>query len=144
MQKMVSAFVVIVCAAGCVVPLPSKVTAGHKYSKQEIAFLDLPNSTRAEVLSTLGEPLVEIGSPGVLLYTWEKTTRVKVYPPDDIGGVHLDAHPSTIKGDPQEWGLFIAYDERGYVTAHEVRRIGTTELTEACVQWRQSKIQNQR
>lgn len=141
MHKLISACVVVFCAVGCVVPLPSKVTSGHRFSKEEIAFLDLPNTTREEVVSTLGEPLVDV-PPGVLLYSWETTRRTEVVPPEEIGGVHL--HPSIVNGDPREWGLFIAYDEGGYVTAHEVRRIGTAEFTRACVEWQQKKAQKGR
>jgi hypothetical protein len=142
MLRLISVGMVIFWAGGCVVPLPSKVSGGHKYSKEEIAFLDLPNTTREEVLSTLGEPLVEV-PPGVLLYAWETTRRVQVTPlvPEEMGGVHLDAHPTVANGDPREWGLFVAYDERGYVTAHEVRRIGTAGFTQACVEWQQSRAQ---
>ena len=141
MLRLISVFVVMFCVGGCVVPLPSKVTGGHRYSKEEIAFLDLPDTTREEVLSTLGEPLVEV-PPGVLLYAWETTRRTEVVPPEEIGGVHLE--PTIANGDPREWGLFIAYDERGYVTAHEVRKIGTAEFTRACVEWQQSRAQKGR
>jgi len=141
MLKLISVGMVMFFAGGCVVvPLPSTVSGGHRFSKEEIAFLDLPSTTREEVLATLGEPLVEV-PPGVLLYAWETTRRVQVAPlvPE---GVHLDAQPTTVNSDPREWGLFIAYDERGYVTAHEVRRIGTAEFTRACVEWQQSKAQS--
>lgn len=142
MQNRLSLCLLTFCAVGCVVPLPSTVTSGHRYSKQEIAFLDLPGTTREEVLSTLGEPVMEVPGSGVLLYVWKKTPRAEFIPPDQVGKVHLDTHSSTIEGEPQQWGLFIAYDERGYVTAHETRKFdGTAGFSQACIGWRQSKTQ---
>jgi hypothetical protein len=144
MHKLISVCVLMSCVGGCIIPLPSKVTAGHEYTEEGIAFLNLPNTTREEVLSTLGEPLLEVSSPGVLLYAWETTSRTQVSPPDNVGGIQLHAHSFILKGDPCEWGLFVAYDERGYVTAHEVRKIGTAELDQACVEWQQSKTRERR
>jgi hypothetical protein len=142
MQKIIPICLVMLWVSGCVVPEPLKVTAGHEFPKEGLAFLDLPNTTRQEVLSTLGDPLLDVPGPGVFLYTWETTRSYDVSVlPDEIG--HLKMHPSPIVVDanPRRWGLFIAYDERGYVTAHEIRKIGPTGLAQACIDWKQSKIQ---
>jgi len=58
-------------------PLKEEVSAEHKYSAEAIRFLDSSNVTRAEVVSTLGSPLVESSESRVLLYSWE-TTRTLV------------------------------------------------------------------
>lgn len=117
------AFVFVLNATGCVIPEETKVTGGHKYSKGSLAFLDLPGTTREEVIASLGPPLLESRDSRTLLYAWETTSRwVSVYP---------EAHFRH----PREWGLFIAYDERGFVSAHEVRRVGVDTLEEACSEW---------
>jgi hypothetical protein len=118
-------------------PVPPDVTAGHKFSKEETAFLDSPNTTRQEVLSTLGDPLLEVLNSRVLLYHWETESLIAIPRTGDVGG------DTWNRADPREWGLFIAYDERGYVTAHEVRRIAASGLTEACIEWQQSKTRKQ-
>ena len=138
MRETAHVLLLMLCLGGCVLPHPSMVTSGHKYSTKEIAFLDLPGTTREEVLSTLGEPLLEVPSPGVLLCVWEVTPRHEVVLPDEVGGVQLNTQPVVVNRTPHEWGLFIAYDELGYVTAHEVRRAGTAALSQACIDWRQS------
>ena len=138
MRKTTHLILLVLCVGGCVLPYPSKVTSGHKYSTKEIAFLDLPGTTREEVLSTLGEPLLEVPGSGVLLYVWEVTPRHEVVLPDEVGGVPVDNQHVIVNRTPREWGLFIAYDELGYVTAHEVRRVGTSALSQACIDWRQS------
>jgi len=127
-------------------PLKENVTAGHKYSAEAIKFLDSPNATRMEVISTLGHPLVESRESRVLLYTWETT---RTFMPFQI--VSVDRDPSTgaetttplnseTSGVARRWGLFIAYNDDGIVYAHEIRRIGASGLEEACVGWRRSLV----
>jgi hypothetical protein len=135
MQSLISLFLVMICTGGCI-PLSTQVSEGHQYTKEEIAFLDLPKTTRGEVLSTLGEPLLEVADSGVLLYVWQTTPRFQT---PTLSTKHEDA--GVVKKAPIEWGLFIAYDERGYVTAHEVRKVGTVALEQNCVDWGQIQIQ---
>jgi hypothetical protein len=128
-------FVLVLCGGGCIVPLPAKVTSGYYYSSEALAFLDLPDTTRDQVVASLGPPLVEVADSGVLLYAWEKASRFLFIYPAGYSHGGMETAASTQRGDPQAWGLFIGYDEKGLVTAHEVRKIGTESLTEACLNW---------
>jgi hypothetical protein len=112
------AFLGMLSISRCVIPLGSKVTAGHRYCADELAFLDLRGTTRDEVIASLGPPLLESQDTQTLVYEWEQTSRWRFVPPDHIGEVPLGTHPSVLHGSPQQWGLFFAYDARGVVFAH--------------------------
>jgi hypothetical protein len=122
-------------------PLGTKTTSGHTYLHETLAFLDLPGTTRNEVVATLGPPAYESESTRTLLYVWERTFRWSVSRPEQIGPVHLtwEHNPEVIAGKQRLWGLFIAYDEQGLVCAHEIRTFGAPRLEEACVSWRSSR-----
>jgi hypothetical protein len=128
-------FLIIFAVAGCVIPMGKKVTAAHKFSKQEIAFLDLPDATREEALASLGPPFWEAHDSRVLLYLWETSFEWQVSPPDHIGSLAWTARPSTVRTDPRRWGLFVAYDSRGRVCSYEIRLVGDGTLEEACSRW---------
>ena len=123
------------------VPLPSKVSSGNQFSGEELDFLNLPNTTRDDVLASLGQPLIDLHDPGVLLYVWWKTSRTLFVPPGKVGDVDLGTHASVEHSD-QEWGLFIAYDQGGHIVAHQVRKLDTGESEKACVEWRLSKTKS--
>src|SRR5438874_13816857 len=102
----------ILGVTGCfVVPLPSKPSTGPRFSKEALAFLDQPGTTRAEVLASLGRPLFDISDTGALIYVSEKTSRAAVIP-YQVHGIGL-VQPSVIDGPSTERALFIAYDKRG-------------------------------
>jgi hypothetical protein len=119
--------------------MTSKISSGHKNSQEALKFLDLPNTSREEVIATLGSPIQESADSRVLLYSWETTSRyIFVYP----NGIHHDevsTGSSVVEGSSDRWGLFIRYNEQGFVTAHHVREIGTNDLEQACVRWASSK-----
>jgi outer membrane protein assembly factor BamE (lipoprotein component of BamABCDE complex) len=134
-SRTILACVLILLCGGCVVPLPSKVSAGHQYSRDALAFLDLPDTTREDVVASLGPPLIESRDARVLFYTSETTGRTLFIPPQGIGEVHWEANSKIEHGSPQEWGLFIAYEEHSLVSAHEILKIGTDEMEQRCVDW---------
>src|SRR5580704_9317091 len=70
-----SACALLACAAGCYMPMPDKVSAGHRFTKEEIALLDTPNTSRAEVIANLGPPLLESTNTHTLIYEWDQTVR---------------------------------------------------------------------
>lgn len=117
------------------VPLPSRVTIGYKFSKEALAFLDDPNTTRQEVVSALGAPLIEIRDPGVLVYVWEVTERSYLIPISEM----FPGNSEVVNGPAQEWSLFIAYDRTGHVCGHDVRKLNTGELRKAALEWRRNR-----
>jgi hypothetical protein len=125
---------------GCIVPLPDKVTQGHRYSAEALAFLDEPDTTRAEVVATLGAPLLEHESQ-ILLYEWEQTPRYLTSVPTIMHG-HNELRTKVNEGYAEMYGLFIAYDAHGLVEAHEVRKIRRRTLEEACVAWQKRREKN--
>ena len=147
---LLSSLMVILC--GCryfdieipIIPIKADITAGHKYSGNAIKFLDAPDTTRKEVIATLGPPLMDSRASRVLLYTWQRTLRIVPFQlvckdRDRFTGVETTTPVSSQKAvgsTVQDWGLFIAYTDDGFVCAHEVRRIGTSGLEDECVTWR--------
>jgi hypothetical protein len=128
------------------VPFKSDTTGGHKYTSEAIAFLNTPEATREEVIATFGPAIVESSAAKVLLYTWQVTSSVV---PFQI--VSKDRDPATgvetttplnpkAPGTVQQWGLFIAYNDRGKIVAHEVTRTGASGLEEACIKWQRTVI----
>lgn len=132
----ISACVLLFGNTGCLIPLPSKVTQGHRYSAEALAFLDLPGMTRDEVIESLGPPLLESTESRTLLYKWEETSRYLASVPH---GVHRDVEvqAEVVRGAAYTVGLFIAYDARGVIEAHEVLEIGSSSLQKACANWRE-------
>lgn len=126
---------------GCIVPLPDKVTQGHRYSAEALAFLDAPGTMRDEVVATLGAPLLE-HELRILLYEWEQTPRYLTSVPTLMHG-HNELRTKVNKGYAEMYGLFIAYDARGLVEAHEVRKIRRHTLEEACAVWQRRREKNQ-
>jgi hypothetical protein len=118
--------VLLFVAGGCIVPAPDRVTNGHRYSREALAFLDAPTTTRDDVLSTLGDPIIESRNTRVLVYEWEQ--MVRAFTP-----------VKEIHGDPERVCLFIAYDGRGVVCGHAVRKIGIEDLEMACVEWKNGR-----
>lgn len=128
-----SASVLALSISGCVIPLGSRVSSGQKFSAEALSILDKPGTTRDNVIAYLGEPLLESHDTRTLVYVWYKTPKFLYALPDELG-------PSeVVDGTPQEWGLFIAYDERGIISAHEVRKIDNQTLEEACSVWYRSR-----
>jgi hypothetical protein len=125
---------------GCIVPLPDKVSQGHRYSAEALAFLDTPGVTRAEVLASLGTPLLEHESR-TLLYQWEQTPRVLISVPTLMHG-HTEIRTKVYEDYADMYGLFIAYDARGLIEGHEVRKIRRPTLEEACVAWEKRRARN--
>lgn len=126
----------ILGVTGCiVVPLPSKSSTGPRFSPEALAFLDQPGTTRADVLASLGQPLFDISDTGALIYVSEKTSRTLVIP-YQIYGIDLGQPSRVIDGPSTERALFIAYDKRGYVFAHEIRAIDPFALESECREWR--------
>lgn len=143
----VVAMVLILVNGGCVIPLGSRLTAGQEFSKETIAFLDLPGTTRNEVIATLGLPIVDSQETRMLVYVKEKTQRYAVTTPEEvqIGEVQIPLGGREIEfnGPSTSWALLIAYDERGIVCAHEVRKMELRSLETQSSKWRQKlKVEN--
>jgi hypothetical protein len=124
------------------VPKGREVTAGHKYSKESVAFLDLPDATRKEAVENLGEPLWESSESRVLLYVWESWFKWQVdephwlrEPPEEGEDAEHAKEEEEDSTHYQRWGLFVAYDEMGLVYRHEIRRFGKQTLEEECGKW---------
>lgn len=124
----------LLSASSCV-PIPSKVSSGQNYSKETLAFLDSPNTTREDVIESLGPPYLEVQDSKVLLYVWETTSRSLLLYPDKIHEGELVVDAKKVDGNSQTWGLLIAYDSRKVVSVHEVRKIGSEGLEALCVEW---------
>ena len=134
-----------------IIPFKADVTAGHRHSGDAITFLSAPDATRSEVIATLGSPIVESRESRVLLYAWERTLRIVPFQTVTIDRDHFTGAETTTPVGPhgalatavQRWGLFIAYNDGGFVCAHEVLRIGTSDLERACVTWRRKLQKNE-
>ena len=114
---------------GCLlIPEGRKTISGHRYSKEATSFLDIPGTTREETIASLGLPSWESGESKVLLYTWESSQEWLFVPAEN----NLDIHQSEADVKEQHWALLIAYDERGIVRAHAVRRLGKGSTEEVC------------
>jgi hypothetical protein len=133
----ISACVLLLGSTGCIIPLPSKVSRGHRYSRDSLALLDLPGTTRDEVIASLGPPLLEHESR-ILLYDWEQTPRYLAAVPHLV---HRDVElrGEVVRDYPERFGLFIAYDARGVIEGHVVQKIRAATLQEACVQWQKHR-----
>ena len=138
---------VLLLAAGCILPMPPKVT-GPVFSREALAFLDLPDTKRSDVVASLGTPVFEVQNPGVLVYISETTQRswdvVPIILPDfdDSGQPILDVedvYHGVDEGPSKERALFVAYDEQGHVFAHKICGVNQATLFSASVQWRRSE-----
>lgn len=125
----------LLALTGCLIPAGTKVSGGHHYSKEALAFLDQPGTTRAEVVATLGPPLLESTSTRTLVYAWQETPKYLFIPLVKASGSPDDMQVSTIKGSPDQWALFIALDAQGIVLAHEDRYVATRSLEQECQAW---------
>ncbi|HTQ51829.1 MAG TPA: hypothetical protein VMJ12_14050 [Candidatus Acidoferrales bacterium] len=127
----------LVLLSGCAIPNRTDVFQGQVYSKGALAFLDIKGTTRAEVISTLGTPAWESKNSRVLLYVsetalhWTGFAFVPVLFPQDSND-WLGSKPVSISGDDEhKWRvLLVAYDERGFVTSHMIRKVGNHSLDE--------------
>jgi hypothetical protein len=150
---------VLLFAAGCVMPMPPKTT-GPVFSRDALAFLNLPGTTRGDVVASLGTPLIEVQNPGVLVYVSDTTRRswdfIPIILPDlaDWGDdsfptfdhernpplpVTVDAYHGVDEGPTTEKALFVAYDEHGHVFAHKICGVNRATLLSASVQWRRDE-----
>lgn len=123
---------------GCIVfPTGSRIISDGNFSHEALAFLDLPDASRDETIATLGKPAYESKNLGVLLYLYHSVDTYHVMPiPIEVK--HTDVNPiaeSDGETDPELWGLFVAYDEKGRVFAHALRRVGDGGLEEECANW---------
>jgi hypothetical protein len=148
---------VLLFTGGCTVPLTPKVT-GPVFSREALAFLNLPDTMRGDVVATLGTPLIEVQNPGVLVYVSETTRRswdfVPIILPDlDNWGedsfpklnnepasafppLTVDAYHGVDEGPTTEKALFVAYDEHGHIFAHKICAVNQSGLLSESVQWR--------
>jgi hypothetical protein len=138
----ITLFAILLC--GCLmIPLPTKQTSRHAYSKEAIAFLDLPDATRAEVLSTLGPPVSELTDVGVLVYTWELTSRFLVVYPSGIDAretarqndLVLEGDAAKVSGASQMWVLFIACDHEGKIVGHQISKLNSGDTEQEGRAW---------
>lgn len=120
------------CGILCVQLVGCALTsAGHIYRPDEIAFLNEAGTTRAEAISSLGTPELELKEAGLLVYKWETATeffenRMGLLGPNAsrwslLGPKHLEWTVTEPKDRRKFWVLFIAYDARQLVTANAVR-----------------------
>jgi hypothetical protein len=121
------------------IPEGRKVVSGSDYQHATIAFLDLPGASREEAIETLGPPSWESQELGVLLYLYQDVETYQIVPiPVEIGHTSVDLVPAS-EGQtvPELWGVFIAYDENGLVTRHEICPVGNGLLEDECQKWAQ-------
>ena len=128
-------FILLFVSNGCIiVPVPSRTTAGHRYSKEALAFLDIPGMTKAEVVSTLGPPDANSREFGILAYKWEYVSQSQtlLYPEGLTWTGPGKTHETAWHGR----ALFIAFDATGIVKKHEVvRLLQANNLRAACEYW---------
>lgn len=136
----VLACVLIFGVTGCVIPLPSKPDPIARFSKDELAFLDAPDATRAETVSNLGTPLLDILDPGVMVYTRAEIERSYFIAPTKVGYIETGLESSVAEAR-HAWVLLIAYDQRERILTYEVHKLNTGELKEMSLQWRLAKGQ---
>lgn len=115
MHRLIPICLLALCIAGCANPLRPKTLAAHRYSLDAIAFLDQPGTTREDVTSNLGPPMVDTRNPDAFIYGWRQTSRLIFI--------------------PRYWGLFIAFDAQGRVSKHEIRELRDADLETACQKW---------
>jgi hypothetical protein len=122
--------------AGCIVfPTGTKIISGGLYSREAVAFLNLPDATRQETISTLGPPTFESKELGVLLYIYQSVETYHVEPiPIKVGDVNLNS-PYDGQTEPETSGLFVGYDDQGRVTGHGFSPIGPGPLEVQCTNW---------
>ena len=136
MIRTLSLWLLLVGLNGCIIPLGHKTTLGHKPAQEALAFLDLPVTSRDDVLSSLGQPFWESAELRIMLYVWETSLEWYVHPPKPF-------EPGKENSHTKRWGLFISYSERGIVSAHEVRGIDALSPEKACVEWLSRRTGNQ-
>lgn len=125
---------VLICSGCLIVPLPDRHTyLGPLLSRESLAFLDLPDTTRNDVLSSLGEPWIEVKEPGTLIYISGMKPTFLVVPAVDS---HRLAKVEGLEAD--EMALFVAYDAQNHVFAHHVQDGGEYELRAAALAWRRT------
>src|ERR1035437_9041266 len=137
MSQILPLALLVLAATGCVVPTPpiSTVVSGHKHSRTEIAFLNEPNATSAEVIATLGPATHESRDGRILAYVWTTTTPRGAWMVGVPGSVALLGE-SGVWESPRRLALLIAIDGEGIVTRHEVCRIAMdTTLEDECAKW---------
>jgi len=135
---MILACILILFAGGCVViPLPSKPDPSARFSSEELLFLNAPDATRAEAVSTLGAPLLDVPDPGVMVYTRAKIERSYIAPVNEMAAIVVT--PAVSEGPRHAWVLLIAYDQSGRILAHEVQKLDTGDLNQMSLQWRMAK-----
>src|SRR5262245_10690378 len=69
------AFLGIFLSAGCMFPVGSESLEGPNHSNEALAFLDQPGATRQEVISSLGEPSVELRDSRIVAYVCRSGTK---------------------------------------------------------------------
>jgi hypothetical protein len=134
-QWTLSCLISLTCFAGCViVPLPDRHTyLGPLLSRESLAFLDLPETTRDDVLSSLGEPWLEIKEPGTLIYISGMKPTFLVVPA-------VDSHQlAKIEGlEADEVVLLVGYDADAHVLGHRVQPRDERDLKSVGLAWRRS------
>src|SRR5258706_16240498 len=92
----------MLCVNGCI-PLGEKVTLGYKFSPEALDFLNSSNTTRDDVVATLGPPFLEMYDSRVFLYIWKTQSKYLVAELHyiDADG-NADYHFNKVKGDDHE------------------------------------------
>jgi hypothetical protein len=137
MSRLLPTAILMLTVTGCVVPAPpiAEVRSGHKYSRTEVAFLNEPNITRAEVIATLGPATHESRDGRVLAYVWTTMTPRGAWMLGIPGSVGL-LGKSGVWESASRWSLLIALSGEDFVARKEVRRIATdTTLEDECAKW---------
>jgi hypothetical protein len=143
MSRLLPAAMLMLTITGCVVPAPpiAEVRSGHKYAGAEVAFLNEPNITRAEVIATLGPATHESRDGRVHAYVWTTATPRGVWMLGMPGPIGLVGE-SGVWESTSRWALLIAFNGEDCVARKEVRRIAIeTTLEEECVKWSRDATQ---
>jgi hypothetical protein len=122
---------------GCAIPVGRELTAGYKYSGDALEFLDLPGTTRNETVASLGPANWESTEARVLLYRWETSLKWHADPVkfEDRYKNRVIIEADDYYTNEANWGLFIAYDDKGLITQHAIRRFGKGDLENVCLNW---------
>jgi len=137
MHRIYISCLLVLTVSGCTIPLGSEVSLGPPISGDSLAFLGQAGTTRADVLTLLGEPLIEIKNPGALAYVSEMTYQyLNFNMPIPLPYCSTPITTSVDNEPGKEYVLFIAYDEHEYVFAHQIRVLKSEDLKSACMRWR--------
>jgi len=143
--------ILVLGGVGCIpvgigFPIGKENLMGPSYSKDALAFLDLPGATREEAISTLGPPTLELRDLQILAYVCQSGTKwwsAVGYADLTSNEIKIIESGQSVDNNQPLRALLVAYDQRGMVSAHKVCRLGEGSLEGVCLEWSRSLVSGQ-